>query len=322
MRIASLLPSATEIVWALGLDAQLVAVTHECDHPPTAQLLPKLTRTHLPEGATSREIDGLVRNQLAATHSLYGLDADALHRAAPDLILAQTLCAVCAVSEADVCAATAQLPTPPRVLYLEPTRFEDVLNDIQTVAHAAGVADRGRALVSDLYDRVHAVRARVRIDRPPPRVCVLEWLDPPFSCGHWTPELVALAGGIEPLAQPGERSRRLSPSEIAAADPDVLFVACCGQSVARALEDLPAFLAAPEIAGLRAVQNARVYVSDGSAYFSRPGPRLVDSLELLAHAIDCGAHPIPPGIAPAVRWGGQQPRPGSSFRRTDLAAEA
>ncbi len=333
MRIASLLPSATEIVCALGLSEQLVAVTHECDWPPLARDKPRVTHTRLPADASSREIDRLVREQRCGGQAIYSLDDEALAALGPDLIITQTLCDVCAVDDAEVRQFVQRMQRrsadrAPRVLYLEPTTLEEVLDSILQVARAAGVPDAGRRLVLSLRQRIERVRAtatqlargpergshgtgeRVRIDAPlaagsggakfRPPVVVLEWLDPPFSCGHWTPELVEIAGGREPLARAGERSRRLTHDEIAAADPDVLLIACCGFTVERAMQDLPAFLAAPKLASLGCVRQRRVYVTDGSAYFSRPGPRLVDSLEILAHALS-PVHELPEGVPAALR---------------------
>lgn len=336
MRIVTLIPSATEIVCALGLESQLVGVTHECDYPPTVRGKAVVTRSSLPPAADSAEIDRRVAAQRSQGASLYEIDPRVLGALAPELIISQTLCDVCAVDDAEVRAAvrrmTAGGAAAPRVLYLEPTTLEGVLESIGQVAAAAGVAERGVAVVRGLRHRIATVRAaaadargasargshglgeRVRVGHaiaggPPhsagadvgvPRVVVLEWLDPPYTCGHWTPELVALAGGHEPLARPGERSRRTTYEEVAAADPDVLVIACCGFGVERTLRDIAGFLAQPAVSRLRCVRERRAFVVDGSAYFSRPGPRLVDTLEILAHAIDPAAHELPESV-PAAR---------------------
>ncbi|WP_439621549.1 cobalamin-binding protein [Gemmata sp.] len=299
MRIVSLLPSATEIVCSLGLEDQLVGVTHECDHPEAARSRPKVTHTLIPTDAPSGEIDALVRERLKTNRALYTLDFPTVERLAPDLIVTQTLCDVCAVAEAEVTAATCRLPGRPRVVNLEPTTLEGVLANVRTVGEAAGVAERADEVVRGLRARIAAVAARsMGVARP--RVLLLEWLDPPFSCGHWSPELVALAGGDEVIGRPGERSRTLTWAEVAAARPEVVVVACCGLSVERTMVDVAAVAARPEWAALPAVQSGRVYVVDGSAYFSRPGPRLVDALEVLAHAVHPAVHPLPPGL-PAAR---------------------
>ena len=299
MRIVSLLPSATEIVCSLGLEDQLVGVTHECDYPDAVRTLPKVTNTLIPTDAPSGEIDALVRERLKTNRALYSLDFPTVERLAPDLIVTQTLCDVCAVAEAEVAAATCRLPGRPRVVNLEPTTLDGVLAIVRTVGEAAGVAERADEVVRGLRDRIAAVAARsASVARP--RVLLLEWLDPPFSCGHWSPELVALAGGDEVIGRPGERSRTLTWAEAAAARPEVIVVACCGFSVARTMVDVSAAAARPEWAALPAVQSGRVYVVDGSAYFSRPGPRLVDALEVLAHALHPAVHPLPPKL-PAAR---------------------
>jgi iron complex transport system substrate-binding protein len=304
MRIVSLLPSATETVCALGLESALVGITHECDFPPGVRDLPAVTRTRIPAGASSAEIDRLVREQLQQAPALYALDRDALAALRPDLIVTQALCDVCAVAEAEVQAAACALPGSPRVLNLEPQDLEGVFDAIRRVAVAAGVADRGEEVVRGLRARVEAVSARAARMPRRPRVAILEWLDPPFSSGHWSPELVALAGGDEVLGRAGDRSRTLTWDEVAAAGPEVVLIACCGFDVARTLQDVPALAAIPAWRGLPAVRSGRVYVTDGNAYFSRPGPRLVDSLEILAHALDPAVHPLPPGVPAALRAGG------------------
>jgi iron complex transport system substrate-binding protein len=340
MRIVSLLPSATEIVCGLGLEAQLVGVTHECDFPLAVRGKPHVTRSRIPPDTGSAEIDRLVSQQRTDGESLYTLDFAAMRELRPDLIVTQTLCDVCAVDDYEVKKFVREVKATggviePRVVYLEPTRLEDVFESIQTVAAAAGVPQRGRAAVLALRQRIERVRSNVRewtgagargshgtgerisvsygptnapgmrhgVDRNAPgrpRVAVLEWLDPLFTSGHWTPELVEIAGGVEPLARPGEPSRRAAFDELRAADPDFMLISCCGFSVERAMQDVPAFLARQDVARLRCVRDGCVFVTDGSAYFSRPGPRLVDGLEILAHMIDPAAHELPPAI-PAAR---------------------
>jgi iron complex transport system substrate-binding protein len=300
VRIVSLLPSATEIVCQIGLGDALVGVTHECDHPPFVAGLPKVTRTLIPHDATSREIDGLVRERLQTQKALYTLDLPTLERLRPDLIVTQALCDVCAVAEAEVTAAACSLPTRPHVINLEPSSLGDVFDTLHLVARAAGVPERAEVAVAALRRRIDAIASRSTRPAERPCVVVLEWLDPPFSCGHWTPELVQLAGGDEAIGQPGKPSRTLSWDEVVAAKPDVLFVACCGFSLERTLVDVPGLRARPGWAGLPAVRAERVWVTDGNAYFSRPGPRLVDSVEILAHALHPDLHPLPPGL-PAAR---------------------
>ncbi|MDW8354371.1 MAG: cobalamin-binding protein [Bryobacterales bacterium] len=300
MRIVSLLPSATEIVCALGLADQLVGVTHECDYPPFVRALPKVTRSRIPDHASSLDIDRMVREQRHSGHALYTLDADLLEELRPDLIITQALCGVCAVAEEEVRAAACRLPGRPRVLNLEPRSFADVLACIRDVGEAAGVGARAEEVIAGLTGRVERVRQRTAGLRQR-RVAFLEWLEPPFSSGHWTPELVAWAGGLDVLGRAGEPSRTVSWPEVAAAAPEVVFVACCGFGVERTLQDVAHLEGIAEWRRLPAVAAEEVYVTDGSQYFSRPGPRLVDSLEILAHALDPQVHPLPAGRPAAVR---------------------
>lgn len=296
IRIVSLLPSATEMICALGLESDLVGVTHECDYPAFVRDLPKVTRTLIPTDAPSAEIDALVRERLASDRALYTLDLDVLDALRPDLIVTQALCDVCAVAEDEVRDAACRLPGRPRVINLEPQTLTEVFDAVQQVADAAGVSDRAPDVIQRLRARVEAVTARTAVvhasdDRP--RVALLEWLDPPFSCGHWNPELVRLAGGVEGLGREGQPSRRLHWDEVIAWQPEVIVIACCGFTVERAMTDVAALASVPGWQTLPAVRDGRVTVVDGSEYFSRPGPRLVDSLEILAHAIDPAAHALP-----------------------------
>lgn len=304
MRIVSLLPSATEMVCALGLDDQLVGVTHECDYPPSVRRLPKVTRTLVPVDAPSADIDRLVRERLTTTRALYTLDMPVLRELRPDLIVTQALCDVCAVAEDEVRAAARALPGAPRVINLEPQTLSDVLDCIREVGAAAGAEQRAERVVADLTERVSVVVARSNAARHRPRVALLEWLDPPFSCGHWSPELVRLAGGIEGLGREGRRSRTLRWDEVTAWRPEVVFVACCGFDVERTLRDVPALQNVSGWQDVPAVRSGRVYVTDGSQYFSRPGPRLVDSLEILAHTLHPDAHPLPSGLPTPIRVSG------------------
>ena len=299
MRIVSLLPSATEIVCALGLADQLVGVTHECDYPPVVKDLPQVTRTLIPHDAASGEIDALVRERLQTQRALYTLDGEALTRLRPDLLITQTLCDVCAVAEAEVQAASCRLPGPPRVLSLEPMSLPDVFETLRQVGQATGTEGRAARVVADLQRRVERVTARTAAIPPGdrPRVAFLEWIDPPFCGGHWNPALVEMAGGVDVLGRAGQPSRTRAWEDIVAARPDVLFVACCGFSAARARQDLPLLEARPGWPDLPCVRTGRVYVADGNAYFSRPGPRLVDSLEILAHALHPQGHLVPTNAA-------------------------
>jgi iron complex transport system substrate-binding protein len=301
-RIVSLLPSATEIICGLGLESRLVGVTHECDYPPSVRDLPKVTHTLISGDASSAAIDALVRERLATDRALYTLNVPMLEALQPDLIVTQALCDVCAVAEAEVRTAACHLPGDPAVVNLEPQTLSGVFDAIDHVAVAAGVPDRAAVVVKNLRARVDdVVRRAATRPGPAPRVALLEWLDPPFSCGHWNPELVRLAGGIEGLGLEGVASRTVRWDDVVAWQPDVVVIACCGFDVARTMQDLPLLTGIPGWTGLPAAQSGRVFVIDGSQYFSRPGPRLVDSLELLAHAIAPDVHPLPIGLAAPVR---------------------
>jgi iron complex transport system substrate-binding protein len=301
MRIVSLLPSATEIVCELGLGEDLVGVTHECDHPAFVKSLQRVTRTLIPHEATSREIDALVCERLKTQRALYTLDMPVLERLRPDLIVTQALCDVCAVAEAEVTAAACALPGRPKVVNLEPTCLAEVFECLRLVADAAGVPERAAAVLRALQARVDAVAARSASASQRPRTLLLEWIDPPFCSGHWSPELVRLAGGVEAVGREGQPSRTTAWAEILDADPEVMVIACCGFDAARTRCDLPILAGYPGFAELSCVRSGRVYLVDGNAYFSRPGPRLVDSLEILAHALHPDVHPLPPGVPAAVR---------------------
>lgn len=301
MRIVSLLPSATEMICTLGLEDRLVGVTHECDFPASVRRLPKVTRTLIPIDAPSAEIDRLVRERLRTNRALYTLDLPTLERLRPDLIVTQALCDVCAVAEDEVRAAACMLPGGPRVINLEPQTLSQIFDAIRQVAKAAGIDRDAEAVIGGLTARVEAVVVRGTGLQYRPRVALLEWLDPPFSCGHWSPELVRLAGGVEGLGREGRPSRTLCWDEVMAWRPEVVFIACCGFGVERTMDDVPPLQSVPGWQDLPAVRSGRVYVTDGSHYFSRPGPRLVDSLEILAHALHPEAHPLPAGLPPPVR---------------------
>jgi len=301
MRIVSLLPSATEIVCALDLGAQLVGVTHECDYPPFVTSLPRVTRTLIPTDASSARIDELVRERMKTRRALYTLDLPVLQALRPDLIVTQALCDVCAVAEDEVRDAACWLPGSPRVVNLEPTTLGEVLGSLRTVGDAAGCPEKSERAIGELQQRIRGVAERSASVATRPRVTLLEWIDPPFSCGHWSPELVELAGGIEGLGQAGQRSRTLRWDEVIAWRPEALVLACCGFSVERTMQDVPILRRFPGWSDLPCVRAGRVFVVDGSAYFSRPGPRLVDSLEILAHALHPDVHPLAGSLPAAIR---------------------
>jgi iron complex transport system substrate-binding protein len=286
MRIASLVPSSTEMLFALGLGDSVVAVTHECDYPPAAAALPHLTRSVIADGLSAREIDSAVRERTEAGRALYELDEGTLAALAPDLIVTQAVCEVCAVSYDDVVAAAARLPERPSVLSLDPTTLGDVLADVPRLAQAAGAPAAGEALAADCARRIEAVESAVAGGERP-RVAALEWLDPVFVAGHWVPLMIELAGGEDVLGRAGERSRTVAWEELARADPDVVISMPCGYDTVRASEET--LSERDRLAAL----DARVVAVDASSYFSRPGPRLVDGIELLAHLLHTGRVPEP-----------------------------
>jgi len=291
MRIVSLVPSATETLFALGLGGEVVAVTHECDHPAAALELPKVTRDVIGPGLPAGEIDRAVRELTLQGRSIYELDADRLAALAPDLIVTQALCSVCAVSYEDVRAIAERMEPRPEVIALDPHTLGEVLGDIRTVAQATDSKDEGVELVQDAARRIDRVRLAVR-GAEPVRVAALEWLDPVFVAGHWTPQLIDYAGGIDVLGLSGEPSEERTWEEVIAARPEVVVVMPCGYDAERALAE------AEDHAGeLAAVKAARIVAVDAAGFFSRPGPRLVDGLELLAHILHPGRVPEAPGEA-------------------------
>ena len=291
MRIVSLVPAATEIACALGAADELVAVTHDCDHPARVRDLPRITRSTIAPGSDSAQIDAQVRSAAAAGESTFHLDQAALQAARADVLLGQTLCAVCAVTLDQLPATTAGGPA---VVPLDGESIEGILNDIGRVANALGRPAAGTALVAELRSRLDRV-ARSVAGLPRPSVVCLEWLAPLFNGGHWVPEQVAWAGGIDLLGAAGARSREVGWPELLMAQPEVLLVMPCGFDAARAVRESETLVQRAEWRALRAVAAGRAYALDGNAYFSRPGPRVVDGVELLASLLHPGSVPAPPG---------------------------
>jgi iron complex transport system substrate-binding protein len=294
MRIVSLVPHATELLFALGLDEQVVAVTHECDYPPAALTRERITRDALPAGLAAREIDAAVRARTLEGESIYELDRDALERAAPDLIVTQALCPVCAVSYDDVAAIAEELPSRPRVIALDPNTLGETQADVRTLASETGREEQGSRLIEQAAARIERVRLAVR-ERARPRVLALEWLDPPYVAGHWTPQMIELAGGEDVAGRAGEPSELATWEALEAAAPEIVIAMPCGYDAARARVE--ALAHAQELSRLGA---RRVVAVDASAYFSRPGPRLIDGLELLAHILHPDALEKPPAAARAL----------------------
>jgi len=292
MRIVSLVPSATEMLFALGLGSDLIAVTHECDYPPPARELPKVTRDVLPAGLSSAEIDAAVKQRTLGGQSIYELDNQLLRDLRPDLIVTQALCSVCAVSYDDVRAIAEEIETHPRVISLDPHTVGEVLGDARTLAQATDRKGAAVELVRDASARIDRIRLAVRGARRP-RVTALEWLDPPFVAGHWTPQLIEYAGGEDVLGFTGEPSEERTWEEVQLAAPDIVVVMPCGFDVEFSYRE--AEMHREELA---AVGAGEVVAVDAAAYFSRPGPRIVDGLELLAHIV----HPevVPEAPAPAL----------------------
>jgi iron complex transport system substrate-binding protein len=289
MRIVSLLPSATEIVYALGLDEHLVGVTDECDWPPQAGTVRVVSHSGLPAAVAPAEIDRLVSASIGAGQPLYRLDTDAIRHLRPDLVLSQDLCAVCAVPSGHVNQALDVLGCQAEVVSLDPGSLADVLDGVLQVGRAAGVEQRAREVVAGLRERLASVETVVDgLERP--RVFALEWGDPPFNGGHWVPEMLQLAGAEAVLACAGAPSVRVSWEQIAAAAPQVVVFMPCGYGLQAAVDEAKrSLLARPELAGVEAI-----LAIDASAYCSRPGPRLVDGVEILAAALHPGQLPPPP----------------------------
>ena len=284
MRICSFLPSGTEIVFALGLGDSLYAVSHECDYPKEALAKPKIVRSRFDaDKLSSQEIDRVVTEMYQRGERIYEVDEDVLRDAAPDLLLTQELCDVCAVSYEDVRHAASRLAYPPNVVSLDPASIGNMLEDIQMVGDLCGVPDAASAFVTELRERVSTVRSKASASMP--RVACIEWLEPPIVAGHWIPQMVELAGGIDALAKPGEASRRITMDELAESEPDVLVLMPCGMDAERAREEFEALENLEEWRKLPAVASGRAYFVDSGSYFSRSGPRLVDGLEQMAQMI-------------------------------------
>lgn len=287
MRVVSLLPAATEILAALGLMEQLVGVSHDCDFPPSILAKPQVTSCEVAgDQFSSAEVDRWVSERLARGEELFSLDEQALRTLQPDLILSQALCAVCAPGYETVAELAEKLPGQPQVVNLEAATLEQILKSIHQVADLMGVSDKGAQLVQALRERIAEVRRLVEqetTDRP--RAAVLEWLEPVYCGGHWTPELIEIAGGVNVLGRKGKPSVQKTWHDVAAAEPEKLAIACCGQSAQRALRDWERLKDRLEVKSVAAVQQGCVYLVDGNAYFNRPGPRIVDSLEILAEIL-------------------------------------
>ena len=282
-RIVSLLPAATEIVAALGLIDQVVGVSHECDFPTEAKEKPRVTRCAV-HGAelTSRDVDEWVRRALHDNGSIYTIDEPLLRKLQPDVILTQKLCDVCAVGYGTVAKLAQTLPGPPKVLNLEPSSLIDIFDDIWRVADACNARERAEKLIENLFERVENVRERAATIPDRPRCFLMEWVDPPFCSGHWGPELVEIAGGRDSLGRKYQSSAQIEWEQVLDARPEIIVLALCGYDIERARRDYELLRRFPGFGSISAVRSGQLYAVNASAYFARPGPRIVDSLEILA----------------------------------------
>ena len=285
-RVVSLLPSSTEIIHALGCGERIVGRSHECDYPAGITALPPCTAPKFDTNGTSREIDERVKAVLQDAVSVYSVDTALLDELAPDLVVTQSQCELCAVSLADVQAAVRELVrSRPEVLSLEPNELKDVWRDIASVAKALGVSKSGDELLSDLHERLDAITGRAREIGRRPRAACIEWYDPLMAAGNWVPELVGIAGGEDVLGVAGEHSAWLEWAALEEADPEAVVLMPCGFDIARSRRELAALTGRPEWTRLEAVQRGAVFVTDGNQFFNRPGPRLVESAEILAEIL-------------------------------------
>ncbi|MCG3159381.1 MAG: Vitamin B12-binding protein [Acidobacteria bacterium] len=285
-RIISLIASATEIVCALGFESQMVGRSHECDFPASVKCLPVCTSPKFQVEGLSYEIDQRVKAILQEALSVYRVDAELLERLQPTHIITQSQCEVCAVSLKDVEEAVCQFTSSrPVIVSLEPNALADVWSDIRRVAAALNAPERGEELVTSLRKRMDKIAAKAQTATSRPTVACVEWIDPLMAAGNWMPELVEMAGGVNLFGEVGRHSPWMSWEDLAAANADVIFISPCGFDIARTLEETHLLTGRPEWKTLKAVRDARVFVADGNQYFNRPGPRLVESLEILAELL-------------------------------------
>jgi iron complex transport system substrate-binding protein len=306
MRIASLLASGTEIAWALGLGDDIVAISHECDYPPGVLDRPRITRPRFdPEGLSSGEVDAAVREAMADSGGVYAIDEEALRSLAPDLVLTQAVCEVCAVPASDAQFAVAALGGDVNVLSLDAHTIAGILETIGQVGNASGASDAADKYVAALEARLDRVRSRVA-ESTRPTVLGLEWLDPPFIPGHWVPEMVDLAGGTNLAGSPGARSNQASWADVSGFDPDVLLIMPCGYSLEAARQDADTYAQSLLSVAPRAVAEGRAFVVDASSYFNRSGPRVVDGVEILAALLHPDLFPDVTLEGRAGRWQPQE----------------
>jgi iron complex transport system substrate-binding protein len=292
MRIVSLLPAATEISASLGLMDQLVGVSHECDFPEQASERPRVTHCPIHDAKmASGEVDEWVRRAVHDNGTIYTIDEPLLRKLQPDVILTQKLCDFCAVGYGTVAKFAQTLPGPPRLVNLEPTSLSDIFDDIRRVAQVCDVLDRAEELIGHLSERVENVRKRAATIPDRPRCFLMEWVDPPFCSGHWAPELVEIAGGHDSLGRKHQSSAQIEWQQVLDAHPEIIVLALCGYDIDRARRDYEMLRRFPGFDSIRAANNHQVYVVNASAYFARPGPRIVESLEILAGILHPTAFP-------------------------------
>ncbi|GAB3920087.1 cobalamin-binding protein [Mucilaginibacter myungsuensis] len=286
-KIVSLLPAATEMIYALGLQENLVGRSHECDFPEAVKALPVCTEAMVEDGLSSRQIDSKVKELLADALSVYTVKRDVIKELAPDVIITQDQCEACAVSLSEVENSLAGLlDKPVKIISFHPDTLKDILNDIATVANTFDIAPKGYELLEELDERVNIIKHKLKFLENKPTVACIEWLDPIMTSGNWIPELVEIAGGVPVLATAGEHSPYVSWQKLQFEDPDVIILMPCGFSLDRTLKEVGLLLGQEGFAELKAVKNNRLYIADGNQYFNRPGPRIIDSLEILAEIIN------------------------------------
>jgi iron complex transport system substrate-binding protein len=303
MKIVSLLPGATELICGLGLRDQLLVVSYECDYPPSVVGLPVLSSLRIPQGLDSGEIVRLVTDQLQNDEALYDLLMEPLTLIEPNLIVTQALCDVCAVSGNDVAKAIHSLPDNPQVVDLEPIYLNDVLDTVDLLALAANCVQEGVRYRAELQDRINVAANRsatiAAVEKP--KVALLDWLEPLFDGGHWSPEIIELSDGEPCFGAKQEPSQRRNWAQLIEAKPDIIFIALCGFNIERSMQGASIFLNSAGFATLEAANNTKVFLVDGHAYFSRPGPRLVDALEIMAHTLHPAIHYLPEGLPSAIQ---------------------
>jgi len=287
MKIVSLLPSATEIVCAIGLEDSLVGRSHECDFPATVKHLPVCSEANFPDNMSSAAIDVKVKEILADALSVYTVNREQIKQLAPDVVITQAQCEVCAVSLKDVEEALENyLDKQANIVSLQPNSLDDIYKDIIMVADALDVADKGNTVVEELQERVDIIRHKLKFIENKPTVACIEWLEPLMVSGNWIPELVGIAGGVSILADAGKHSPYIQWQDIQSNDPDIIIVMPCGFPIGRTMREMDILLQLPGFGDLKAVKNNRLYIADGNQYFNRPGPRLIDSVEILAEIIN------------------------------------